>query len=145
MHNHHKGLDDITPDTDGCYNCHPGPETQCLRCTMSQDFALNCITCHGTIDEVAQNPNPWLNEPRCDNTACHGAGYSLDKPLYRDSKGHGQLYCAGCHDSPHAIAKSREPNDAIKFVDLQGHPGTLRDCVSCHLTEPTDAFVHGMP
>ena len=145
MHNHHKDLEDITPDTDGCFRCHPGPQTQCLRCTMSQDFAFNCTTCHGTMQDVAQNPDPWLNEPRCDNASCHGSGYALDQPLYRMSRGHGGVYCCGCHDSPHAIAVSRETNDAIKFVTLQGHKGTLRDCTACHRTRPTSAFVHRRP
>ncbi len=145
MHNHHKSLPDITPDTDGCYACHPGPQTQCLRCVTSQEFSLNCTTCHGTMDVVAQNPNPWLNEPRCDSAACHGAGYSLDQPLYRHSKGPGNIYCAACHDSPHAIAKSREPNDAVKFNKLQGHPGAVRARTVCHLTQPTAPFVHGRP
>lgn len=39
-------------------------------------------------------------------------------PLYRDSKGHGGIFCEGCHDGTHAIATSREPNDAIKFIEL---------------------------
>jgi hypothetical protein len=144
MHRHHKDLPDITPDTQGCYNCHPGPKTQCLRCVMSQNFALNCTTCHGSMDNVSQNPRPWLNEPRCDSAACHGPGYALDQPLYRESKGHGGLYCAACHDSPHAIARSRESNDTIKFITLQGHSGALRDCTVCHRTMPTDPFVHKM-
>jgi hypothetical protein len=145
MHNHHQALPDITPDTAGCYSCHPGSLTQCLRCTMSQDFMLNCTDCHGLMADVAVNPNPWLNEPRCDSTACHGAGYAMDQPLYRDSHGHGGVYCTGCHDSPHAIAKSREPNDAIKFGLLQKRSGTLRDCTICHATRPTTRFRHGPP
>jgi hypothetical protein len=144
IHRHHKDLPDITPDTAGCYNCHPGPETQCLRDTMSQDFKFNCTTCHGTMETVSQNPSPWLNEPRCDNAACHGPGYALNEPLYRESKGHGQVYCAGCHDSPHAVAQSREWNDSVKFVLLQGHAGTLKKCTTCHLTVPDQPFVHGM-
>jgi hypothetical protein len=142
MHNHHKDLEDITPDTAGCYNCHPGEKTQCLRDTMAMNLAFNCTTCHGDMNDVSQNPSPWLNEPRCDSAACHGSSYALDQPLYRESKGHGQMYCAGCHDSPHAIAISREKNDAIKFKMLQGHAGTLQKCTVCHLTMPTDAFVH---
>lgn len=142
MHRHHKDLPDITPDTNGCYNCHPGPKTQCLRDTMSQSFALNCTTCHGTLQEVSQNSEPWLNEPQCGNQNCHGAGYQTDKSLYRMSKGHGGVFCAGCHDSPHAIAPSRDPNDAIKFLELQGHPGTLRECTVCHATKPKQAFKH---
>ena len=142
MHRHHKDLPDITPDTNGCYNCHPGPKTRCLRDTMSQSFALNCTNCHGTMQVVSQNAQPWLNEPQCGNQNCHGAGYQTDQPLYRMSRGHGGVFCAGCHDSPHAIAPSREPNDAIKFLELQGHPGTLRECTVCHLSMPEQAFKH---
>ncbi len=144
IHNHHKDLMDITPDTAGCYHCHPGTKTKCLRCVMSQNYAVSCVTCHGTMSEVAQNPSPWLNEPRCDSALCHGSGYELDNPLYRESKGHNGIYCAGCHDSPHVIAKSRQYNDSIKFTIEQGTTGTLKKCTTCHLTKPTDAFVHKM-
>ena len=141
MHFHHKDLDDITPDTDGCYNCHPGPKTQCLRDTMSQHFALNCVDCHGEMKEVAKNPKPWLNEPKCET--CHGTAYAPDQPLYQNSRGHGGVYCAGCHDSPHVYARSREANDGIKFKQLQGDTGTLRECTVCHLTKPNIMFWHG--
>jgi hypothetical protein len=142
MHFHHQDLPDITPDTNGCYNCHPGPETECLRDTMSQNFSLNCTDCHGTMDVVAQNSAPWLQEPQCSNDGCHGAGYAPDQPLYQYSRGHGGIYCSGCHDSPHAYAPSREPNDGIKFQELQGEPGVLRECTVCHATKPDQRFHH---
>ncbi len=142
LHGHHNpgNAPDITPDTNGCYNCHPGPSTQCLRDTMSQNYAANCTNCHGAITTVAENPNPWLNEPKCSN--CHGAAYDTGLPLYRESTGHGGIFCEGCHDSTHAIAPSREYNDTIKFIQLQGHSGTLRECTVCHATKPTDMFRH---
>jgi hypothetical protein len=144
MHGHHNpnNAPDITPDTDGCYNCHPGPSTKCLRDTMSQSFSLQCTDCHGDVTKVAQNPAPWLNEPKCSNAGCHGAGYDTKLPLFQNSTGHGGLYCEACHDSTHAIATSREPNDTIKFFQLQGHSGTLRECTVCHLTKPTGMFNH---
>lgn len=146
MHNHHDQarVPDIMPDTtDGCYNCHPGPKTQCLRDTMSQNYGFNCTNCHGNMADVASNiRNPWITEPRCDNASCHGAGYALDQPLYRNSRGHSGIYCAGCHDSPHAIAPSREKNDDIKFIMLQNQPGALRKCTVCHATKPSQAFRH---
>ena len=142
MHGHHNpgNAPDITPDTEGCYNCHPGPTTQCLRDTMSQNFAANCTNCHGTITTVAENPDPWLNEPKC--SQCHGSGYDTGLPLYRQSVGHGGIFCEGCHDSTHAIAPSREYNDTIKFIELQGHSGTLSECTVCHATQPGDMFSH---
>ena len=107
--------------------------------------AKDCITCHGTIAQVATNASPWLNEPRCDNAACHGTtrpDIRLDQPLYRNSHGHHNVRCPACHDSPHALAQSREPNDQIKFVDLQGNPGFIRVCTVCHVQTPGGSFSH---
>ena len=111
---------------------------------MSQNFSHQCPDCQGGMVDVgaADGREPWLSEPRCDNASCHGAGFALDQPLYRHSRAHGGLYCEACHDSTHAIAPSREPNDSVKFVELQGDPGTLRKCTACHLTKPTQAFRH---
>jgi len=144
MHEKHSGK---VPNTiDGCYNCHPGPQTKCLRDVMSQLPAPNtqtCITCHGTMSTVSQNPQPWLNEPKC--VKCHTASkYNQDQPLYRMSKDHGGVYCEACHDSTHAIAPSTQPKDALKFIQLQGHSGTLDTCTACHATMPTGAGPHGI-
>jgi hypothetical protein len=139
MHSKHAGK--VPDTTDGCYNCHPGPSTKCLRDVMSTNANMGCVNCHGGMEKVKENPNPWLNEPRCDT--CHtGPAYRQDQPLYRNSKGHGGVYCEGCHDSTHAIAQSSQPRDAIKFVNLQGYPGTLTKCTVCHLTQPTSGGPH---
>ncbi len=101
MHEQHQEL--VTQDTQGCYNCHPGPQTQCLRDVMSQQ-GMTCVNCHGTMDQVSRNPTPWLHEPRCDT--CHvrpGARgvnvFQQNNALYRMSSQHGGVYCEGCHDS----------------------------------------------
>jgi hypothetical protein len=139
----HTAHESEVPDTqEGCYQCHPGPNTLCLRDVMSDEHDMDCLDCHGDLNAVSQNPSPWLNEPRCDNAACHGSAYQQDQALYRLSKGHGELYCAACHDSPHAIAPSREANDGIKFIALQGYNDTLEVCTVCHLTEPTGGGIH---
>jgi hypothetical protein len=44
MHSQHQEMSDITRDTQGCYNCHPGPATQCLRDVMSQQYSMTCIS-----------------------------------------------------------------------------------------------------
>ena len=56
MHTRHTN---IVPDTlNGCYSCHPGPTTQCLRDTMRAE-GLTCIDCHGGLAKVAQKiPTP---------------------------------------------------------------------------------------
>ncbi|MBK7320571.1 S-layer homology domain-containing protein [Candidatus Villigracilis affinis] len=141
MHDKHE---DESPDTlDGCYNCHPGPQTKCLRDTMSQE-GMTCIDCHGGMSTVKNNPDPWLNEPRCDT--CHDSGqYDQNHPLYRFSTEHGGLYCEACHDSTHAVAPSREENDAIKFNILQGKNGPIDQCQVCHtITPSTGSGPHGL-
>ncbi len=141
MHSTHAGR---VPDSlSGCYSCHPGPQTQCLRDVMSQK-GMDCISCHGGMQSVASKSSPWLEEPRCDNANCHGAAYQQNNALYRLSTGHGGVYCEACHDSPHAIAASREPKDAIKFVAWQGHAGTLKECRACHTRAPSGAGPHGI-
>jgi hypothetical protein len=139
MHEQHAG---IVPGTlDGCYNCHPGPQTRCLRDVMSTEEGMTCLSCHGGLSTVANNSNPWLHEPRCDS--CHNSGlYNQDQPLYRFSKGHGGLYCESCHDSTHAVAPSREANDAIKFNQLQGRNGPLQECSVCHAHDPSTGGPH---
>ncbi|WP_027183832.1 hypothetical protein [Desulfovibrio inopinatus] len=142
MHDKHAGK---VPNTlAGCYSCHPGPQTQCLRDVMTQESGFDCIRCHGGMDSVASNSSPWNVEPRCDSSNCHGSNYTQNNALYRYSTGHGAIYCAGCHDSPHAIALSREPNDAIKFIAWQGHSGTLEECMTCHASAPSGNGPHGM-
>ncbi len=141
MHSKHSGI--VLDTQAGCYSCHPGPETQCQRDVMFVKYGMDCIDCHGGMQAMAEKSNPWLNEPRCDT--CHTApAYAQNNALYRLSTGHGGLYCAACHDSPHAIAQSREANDAIKFIQLQGHAGTLSECSTCHTVRPTGPGPHGI-
>jgi hypothetical protein len=139
---HEKHASEVTNTTEGCYTCHPGPDTKCLRDVMSTEYDMGCVDCHGGMLDVAdENRNPWLDEPRCDD--CHTEpGYEQDQPLYRMSKGHGGLYCESCHDSTHAIATSSQPRDSIKFINLQGHSGTLEECTVCHLTYPSEGGPH---
>ena len=117
--------------TNDCYQCHPGPETQCLRDTMSAQ-GMWCTDCHGDMNAVA-NPNrrPWIDEPRCGD--CHDPQFAENPgKLFRQSTGHGGLYCEACHNSTHAILPSTEPRDNMQVIALQGYAGTLSDCTVCH-------------
>lgn len=146
----HKSHNFITPvnDINTCYKCHPGPNTQCLRDTMhNSNSHMICQNCHGTMDSVANTINsgrrPWLDEPRCGT--CHGTNFAEEpNKLYRNSKGHGGLFCEACHGSPHAIQPTSQPNDNLQNVRLQGHAGALRDCMVCHSSPPTGAGPHGI-
>ena len=54
--------------------------------------------------------------------------------LYRMSKGHGGIHCAGCHGSTHAIWPHADPtaNDNVAARQIQGHRGTISECSACH-------------
>ncbi|RME43172.1 MAG: hypothetical protein D6791_16105 [Chloroflexi bacterium] len=128
--------------TENCYLCHPGLQTQSLRGTMAA-AGMTCTDCHGSMRDVADGGRrPWIDEPRCGE--CHGPQYAENPgKLYRDSVGHGGLYCEACHGTPHAILASTEPNDNIQNIALQGYAGTLSDCTVCHGEVPSGPGPHG--
>ncbi len=142
---HLKHGDFITTD---CYKCHPGPNTQCLRDTMHA-AGLTCVNCHGNTKNVGttieNGRTPWLQEPSCGTTACHGPNYAENTgKLFRQSRGHGNLLCSACHGSPHAILPTSRPEDNVQNIALQGYRGTLKKCSVCHGYNPTGAGPHGL-
>jgi len=40
--------------------------------------------------------------------------------------------CPSCHGSPHAIWPSREANDNLAALQIQGHDGMITECTACH-------------
>jgi len=136
-----------------CYDCHPGSITRCSRSLRHMADDGKCIACHGTMAEVAQSISrngriPWLNEPKCSN--CHGtvSGVDTGAVLYRNAPGHGGLYCAACHSSPHAMIPSTREEDNYQAITLQGKAKAIGSCAACHDSsrgEGLDEFaeVHG--
>ena len=127
-----------------CYQCHPGPQTKCLRGTMAA-AGMTCQDCHGSLQDVAdKNREPWVDLPRCGD--CHGDQYAEEPgKLFRQSQGHGGLYCEACHGSTHAILPSTEERDNIQVIRLQGYADTLRECTVCHGDNvPDGSGPHGM-
>lgn len=147
IHHRHDFIDQQIPGINGCYKCHPGPQTDCLRGTMSTSYGMICQDCHGTMQQVAQSIDdgriPWNDEPACRD--CHTAQYGEPVGvLFRNATGHGGVRCAGCHGSPHTIFPSREARDNANNVALQGHAGTLSDCTVCHGVTPSGVGPHGV-
>ena len=136
-----------------CYKCHPGPNTQCWRDTMHSAGAAGgnvskCEDCHGSVSNVGNTiengRNPWFQEPSCGATSCHGPNYAEETgKLFRQSKGHGGLFCSTCHSSPHAILPSERPEDNVQNIALQGYAGTLKTCSVCHGYTPAAPGPHG--
>lgn len=143
IHKHHGEV------TNDCYKCHPGPNTQCLRDVMSTQHGMVCQSCHGSVTEVGESISsgrePWFEEPACGAVACHGSNYAEEPgKLFRESRGHGGLFCSACHGEPHAIVTSRVDRDNVQNIALQGHAGTLNKCEVCHGVVPTGAGPHGL-
>lgn len=72
-----------------CYNCHPGPVSQCYRGVMFSK-GVSCVNskCHGDMEKIASSQSEgrqaWLEEPDCSN--CHGEKYGTNTgQLYRNS------------------------------------------------------------
>lgn len=141
IHGHHA---DEARNID-CYDCHPGSKTQCLRDIMFIN-GKKCQDCHGSIGQVASSiqagRRPWLDEPKCGT--CHPAFPENPNTLYRNSVGHGGLFCAACHNSPHAILPTVQPRDGLQALRVQGHVGTIKDCMVCHTVAPTGPGPHGI-
>lgn len=150
IHEKHGGFINSGTSAD-CYKCHPGPNTQCWRDVMhgSTGGITKCQDCHGSVSEVGHSIDsgrqPWLQEPSCGATSCHGPNYAEEPgKLFRNSRGHGGLFCSACHGSPHAIFPTGEPNDNVQNVSLQGFSGTLSDCSVCHGYTPSGPGPHGI-
>jgi len=128
-----------------CYSCHPGGQTQCLRGAMYL-AGKTCADCHGNVrtvgSSIANGRRPWLDEPRCET--CHPTHPENAGTLYRNSVGHGGLYCAACHGSPHAELPTAQQRDGIQATRLQGTAAPLGDCLVCHTTFPAGDGPHGL-
>jgi hypothetical protein len=128
-----------------CYGCHPGINTQCQR-DIHFAKGIHCGDCHGTMSDVG-NPArvPWTDEPKCGT--CHNVpGHQYEEPgkLFKQSRGHNGVMCAACHGSPHAITPTVTPNDNVQAITIQGHAGTIDNCVVCHKGRPDDSFNHSL-
>ncbi len=123
----------------GCYDCHPGQTTKCSRSLEHMGSANdgNCVACHGDMANVASTIAngrvPWENEPACKTCHTNVSGMAPSNTLYRNAKGHGQLYCTTCHGSPHAMYPSREAIDNYQPLQYMGTKvKTIGSCGVCH-------------
>ncbi len=145
MHNFHKDKMTTTTVSAGtspdCYNCHPGPKTQCLRGNMFR-AGKSCHDCHGDMNGMTaglqSGRQPWLEEPQCGS--CHDATHAENSgTLYRNSvlnnapsEMGGFFYCEACHNGPHAeltTANAADPTIPQKF---QGDNYWIWNCNVCH-------------
>jgi hypothetical protein len=122
-----------------CYDCHPGQTAKCNRSAAHTTTDGNCVTCHGTMQDVASSIAsgsriPWVQEPKC--ATCHAGVAEVDTAtnLYRNGNGHHGLSCPACHGSPHAMMPSSQSTDNAQAVQYQTAVAPIGDCKVCHGT-----------
>jgi hypothetical protein len=155
---------DQTMDRTGCYYCHPGSTTQCLRGIMGiAKYAdgtskLECQSCHGSMSKVGGAGRlGWIDLPKCQNCHYQSTGgkyvqdttafdafgnfrqaegiFSTGPALYKNGATHGNVQCEACHGSTHAEYTTSEANDNVQSTQLQGYAGMVAECSVCHPSE----------
>jgi hypothetical protein len=119
-----------------CYNCHPGPSTQCLRGAMGTlktstgANAIECQSCHGSMSNLAvATRKGWLDEPNCQS--CHTGTATSNS---------GQIVYTSVFSSGTTVRVAADqtfatmPNTPMAGVSLyrysSGHGGL--QCEACH-------------
>jgi hypothetical protein len=108
----------------GCQSCHTGD----ARNPNHPDGAIKAAD--GIRLLQAYLPNDTSAKP----ITAAASRFAENESLYRLSKGHGGVMCEGCHGSTHAVWPNQNPfaNDNVTAKQLQGHTGTITECVTCH-------------
>ncbi len=128
-----------------CYACHPGVNTECQR-DVHLSANITCANCHGDMHAVGNKARrPWVDQPTCGS--CHKAfqpKFDFEEPgkLFKDSKGHGGVFCATCHGPQHAVGPATTAADNAQAILKQGHAGVINDCTVCHIKKPKEKFFH---
>lgn len=138
-----------------CQSCHTGDARtpnhpangivaddgiRLLQAYQTEQIAVPNVGDLVTVANFIASPDSRFAE----NQNTNAKGDTVDV-LYRLSKGHGGVMCEGCHNSTHAIWPNQNPfaNDNIASEQLQGHNGTLAECVTCHTDQPLGLTLEG--
>lgn len=126
-------IDATNTKTFGCYQCHPGPTTQCQRGAMTGTIpgstAVSCYGCHGNLTNVGSaSRQGWLDVPNCQ--MCHQNGTTYTSAFssgmtYRTSS---DTTFATTPNSPPAPSGTTGPFSLYRYST--GH-GSV-ECSGCH-------------
>lgn len=135
IHDFHAPMVPDAPGSpDGCYSCHPGAVTRCLRGVMAT-AGLVCIDCHGTTRAVGSlNREPWVDLPKCQSCHTGDAVRHLGTDLrLRVAYSDNPSIATPRLSANKRFAENRDPLDprkALLFRNSTGHGGVA--CESCH-------------
>ncbi|MBI1285503.1 MAG: hypothetical protein GC183_14405 [Thiobacillus sp.] len=123
----------------GCGSCHTGDAYSNLPATGVIKAPDNIRLLQAwRIGDTRAAPIVPTNKRFAENvvTAAENPAAAGNPKLYRVSTGHGGLTCQVCHGSTHAEWSSNpaspNANDNLAATQLQGHPGTVIECGTCH-------------
>ena len=131
-----------------CYDCHPGTSTKCSRSVRHTAADGNCTACHGSMANVASTIKagrvPWVGEPTC--VICHPgvSGVDTGTALFKNSHGHGNLFCSACHGSPHAMVPSLIAKDNYQELQYQGSNRPVKSIGSCGICHTSSRGISNM-
>jgi len=112
-------------DLPRCQSCHIGDALDHLKGEglVFHEDSIRLVQAYRTGDDSA---SPLLAENKrfAEN----------ENTLFRNSHGHKDIACEGCHGSTHAIWPNADTsaNDNLTALQLQGHTGTIIECDTCH-------------
>jgi len=117
-----------------CQSCHTGDVNRNLASStnvVKSPDGLRLMQAYRTGDANAK-PIVAANRRFAENQS--GSGPTTKQVLYRLSRGHGGIFCEGCHGSTHAEWPNEDPNanDNVAARQLQGHEGKIVECSTCH-------------
>jgi hypothetical protein len=119
-----------------CQSCHTGDAMNNLGQTdanvIQSSDGIRLLQAYRTNDTANATPIVATNKRFAENDA------NGNRVLYRFSKGHSGLFCEACHGSTHAEwpvqpeSGNYVANDNMAAIQLQGHPGRIIECTTCH-------------
>ncbi len=152
-----------------CTNCHGNLADHALSLLKGEqekgrkraDILISRLqpTAVDTVGDIIPRA-PWINQPDCLN--CHrefqapeedttfNQWTAGEEELFRNRTDEsGQLRCAGCHNSAHAVYPALNPYnedlDNIQPLQYQGAPfpiGSNRNCAVCHTVDMEEEMHH---
>ncbi len=132
----------------GCQSCHTGDAINNLGLTdpnvIKASDNIRLLQAYRTTDKATAKPIVALNRRFAESQTPDGT-----QILYRFSKGHGGVFCEGCHGSTHAEWPVKPDsgqviaNDNLVALQAQGYSGKIMECSVCHVMNNIPLSLNG--